>query len=285
VTAQRGLSVAPPLHVVLVDPVPEDQPRLPQQALESLDGVGRRRVVVQRLSTLSTEQDSALRAADVIVVDLSGVIPAPIDALTMVVELSPTTPTLAVVRPRDPDVVSRATLAGAHDVVTLAEDVPSQAEALEAVIADQESRPHPAATSAAAQQRHAASLDVTLAPGGLNQTRPQEFGAAVADYAQQVIGRQQERGLRIGHDSGRALRSLAEELIVLDAAPRDVVEIHLLAVRALTRGKSKSRIQSLQAAAQSTLTELMGHLAGGYRKKMHEQAGSSRPGEDDEFTA
>ncbi len=76
------------------------------------------------------------------------------------------------------------------------------------------------------------------------------------------------------------LRDLGERLGAYDAAPRDVVELHLAAVRAAGADSPAARQQAYLEEGRLLVLELMGHLAAYYRNKA-----IGRTGEPDDTTS
>ena len=99
----------------------------------------------------------------------------------------------------------------------------------------------------------------------LAETYPEAFAAAVAEYSQLVPSRLEERGLHVDYQVSSRTRAVAWDIGHLRATPRDVVDVHLAAVRALTAGKSRPRANALFRSGESLLTETLGHLAAFYR--------------------
>jgi DNA-binding response OmpR family regulator len=99
----------------------------------------------------------------------------------------------------------------------------------------------------------------------LSETYPEAFAAARDEYSQLVHSRLEERGLHVDYQVSSRTRAVAWDLGHLRATPRDVVDVHLAAVRALTEGKGRTRARALLRSGEGLLTETLGHLAAFYR--------------------
>ncbi len=99
----------------------------------------------------------------------------------------------------------------------------------------------------------------------LAETYPEAFASARAEYSQLVHSRLEERGLHVDYQVSSRTRAVAWDLGHLRATPRDVVDVHLAAVRALTEGKARTRAHALLRSGEGLLTETLGHLAAFYR--------------------
>lgn len=103
-------------------------------------------------------------------------------------------------------------------------------------------------------------------PGPLRQRAPASFGQAVQRY-RATLDQALRRRAQPGPDPGAGLRALGESLGAQEAAPRDVVEIHLAAVRAASAGAPQPRQQAYLEEGRLLVLELMGHLAAHYRAR------------------
>ncbi|QIK67677.1 response regulator [Nocardioides sp. HDW12B] len=99
----------------------------------------------------------------------------------------------------------------------------------------------------------------------LAETYPEAFASARDEYSQLVHSRLEERGLHVDYQVSSRTRAVAWDLGHLRATPRDVVDVHLAAVRALTEGKGRTRARALLRSGEGLLTETLGHLAAFYR--------------------
>lgn len=97
------------------------------------------------------------------------------------------------------------------------------------------------------------------------QTLPIRFDNAVTTYMSILNDAIEESGLEVHHNVSGRSRELATNLGRLRATPRDVVVIHLEAMRRATEEADRERALALIDIARTQLVELMGHLASHYR--------------------
>jgi len=99
------------------------------------------------------------------------------------------------------------------------------------------------------------------------------FRQASADTFNQVVQRYgdlmdlalEQQAYKVEHDISGKLRTIAEELGSFKAGPRDVVEIHSLALRKKTSQASHAKAQAYAEEGRMMVLQLMGHLASYYR--------------------
>lgn len=252
---ERNLSITEPLNLVLVDPGAGARGSA-RVALGSLDGIRGRAL---RIVSATVAHPDTLLGADVVIVDLTATAPTSFELLLETLKIVPTVPLLAVVGPGDPDLASRALVAGATAVVRRAEDDVEYAGRLAAAVADLED------SATGERQRRRDRL------GRLARTQPQTFGRLVHRYAILIQARSTDGGDSMPGRHHRPapadLRAIAEELSQLDAGPRDVVELHAMALRALRRDTSMGAQRQLNDVARRCLLELMGRLMDLYRAR------------------
>jgi FixJ family two-component response regulator len=99
----------------------------------------------------------------------------------------------------------------------------------------------------------------------LRDSVPTEFAELCRRYAEILKLALEQRVFKVDHPTGRALFDLADILGSLNAGPRDVIDLHVSAVR-----ESLSRTRSEEATALSeegrlVVLELMGYLVTYYR--------------------
>lgn len=82
---------------------------------------------------------------------------------------------------------------------------------------------------------------------------------------QSVPHRPEERETVANHSTVTSIQSIVGELAGRAATPRDVIEVHLLAVRPWAEAAQARRSRAIVSAAESVLTEAMGYLAAYYR--------------------
>lgn len=94
-----------------------------------------------------------------------------------------------------------------------------------------------------------------------------EVAAALPLYTDLILDRIEERGKRVDCGVNARARQLAETFGAQDRTPRDVVDLHTDAVRRLTHAADPRRAAGILASAQLVLVEVLGHLAGHYRRR------------------
>lgn len=100
----------------------------------------------------------------------------------------------------------------------------------------------------------------------LREARPAAAGELVQRYADLIDLALEQRTFKVDHDLSGRLRSLAERMGFLRAVPRDVVEVHSVALKSKTNASPSQKNQAFREEAQFMLLELMGHLCSFYRK-------------------
>lgn len=101
--------------------------------------------------------------------------------------------------------------------------------------------------------------------GALREVYPDEFGRYVASYKKFLEGAVERRVYKVAPPKGDPVRELAESLGDLHASPRDVIEIHLDALKSATRGLPAAKSQAFLEESRLLILDLMGKMAGFYR--------------------
>ncbi|WP_323791981.1 hypothetical protein [Nocardioides sp.] len=86
-------------------------------------------------------------------------------------------------------------------------------------------------------------------------------------YRTLIVDRIEERGKAGYLEVGQRALVLADELSSTTVTAREVADLHVSAVRNLTRGKSQQRAEAVILAAQLVLIEVLGHLSDRYRDR------------------
>lgn len=127
------------------------------------------------------------------------------------------------------------------------------------------------------RERELRALDRLTARGGaattarafgvepLSATVPLRFDELVARYASLLELALDQRAFKVDHEVPDALRALAGELGFLHAGPRDVVELHTVALRAAIADVPPRKAQAYVEEARVMVLELMGYLVAHYR--------------------
>ena len=250
---ERKLSVAESWRLALVDPTHRGEGAVGTvfAEIQSLAG----RPVETR--TCDRPEPADLALVDVTVVDLTAEMVTPVDLLLDTVTARPHVPVLAVVQKNDPDLASRAEVAGAQVVIRMGEDAEEFREALLTAVRDLLTLGRPVIGG-----RRGTT-------GALAQSNPEVFGSLVYRYAREVQARVDLRrgAVTEGHPAPKrsGLSALSAALVELEAGPRDLTDVHMMALRSLCRDTSASAQRQLVHDARLVLVETMGRLAGRYR--------------------
>ncbi len=99
----------------------------------------------------------------------------------------------------------------------------------------------------------------------LSETFPDVFETARTQYGELVAQYVEERGLEVDYNVASRAKALAGDVALLRVTPRDVVDVHVAALRDLTDGVGRGRVRALMDAGQILLVQVLGHLASYYR--------------------
>ena len=120
-----------------------------------------------------------------------------------------------------------------------------------------------------------ASPTPPLPAQSLQQRLPHLFSRAVAEYARRLDQALVRRhGATDPSDEGD-LRELGEQLGAQMATPRDLVAVHLAAIRTVSIDAPPTRQQAYMGEGRLMLLELMGHLAAYYRARAYGRGGEA----------
>jgi hypothetical protein len=84
-------------------------------------------------------------------------------------------------------------------------------------------------------------------------------------YAQILGNAVNERNFKVDHKTSQALHDLADELGSLSAGPRDVIDLHVRALRDVLAGVDREEGSALVEEGRLLVLELMGHVVTYYR--------------------
>jgi hypothetical protein len=101
----------------------------------------------------------------------------------------------------------------------------------------------------------------------LNVSAPEHFRTLVETYGEVLDLALENRGYRTEHDFSTRLRAIAVRLGAYGAGPRDVVELHTIALRQKIQGAPPQRAQALTEEGRLIVFEVMGHLVSYYRNQ------------------
>lgn len=99
----------------------------------------------------------------------------------------------------------------------------------------------------------------------LHKSAPALFDRLVMDYEQVLELALKEQLYKIDHKVSERLEHIAEQLGFTRAGPRDVVNLHIAALKRKVREQTALKAQAYNDAGRITLLQLMGYLASYYR--------------------
>jgi PAS domain-containing protein len=99
----------------------------------------------------------------------------------------------------------------------------------------------------------------------LRQSMAEQFADLTREYAALLDRALERRVLKIEDRLSDELRRLAGQLGFLNAGPRDVMDLHLEALRTRTSAAPRAKAQAYAEEGRLLALELMGHLAAYYR--------------------
>jgi CheY-like chemotaxis protein len=110
--------------------------------------------------------------------------------------------------------------------------------------------------------------------GPISKSLPDVFEEMVERYGTLLDLALEERMYKVEHNVPEGFHVLVDRLGFLQAGPRDVVELHNLALKRKTDGATLQKVQAYVEEGRLRLIELMGHLVSYYRRR----AGATRQG-------
>lgn len=114
----------------------------------------------------------------------------------------------------------------------------------------------------------ASAADRAPSRGPLAETVPDGFNELVRRYRDAMDLALEKRVYRVDHPVSKALRRMGEQLGHLGAGPRDVVDLHTMALKQKTAGASHEKAQACMVEGRLMALELMGYLASFYRNAL-----------------
>lgn len=99
----------------------------------------------------------------------------------------------------------------------------------------------------------------------LHKSAPALFDTLVADYEQLLELALKEQLYKIDHNLSERLQRMAEQLGFTRAGPRDVVNIHISALKRKMRTQTPLKAQAYTDVGRITVLQLMGYLVSYYR--------------------
>lgn len=105
----------------------------------------------------------------------------------------------------------------------------------------------------------------SLGIGLLSKTIPDSFEELVLTYGNLLDLSLEQRTFKVDHSTSKNLYSLAEKIGSLKAGPRDIVEIHSLAMKKRIAAARPQRAKAIMEEGRLIVLELMGYLVSVYR--------------------
>ena len=102
----------------------------------------------------------------------------------------------------------------------------------------------------------------------LQKSSPQLFGTLESRYQNLLQLALDQRIYKVDHNVSAGLRSMAGQLFVQRATPRDVVELHFIALKKLVPQPETPQSAGFLEIARLSIIELMGYLASAYRDRL-----------------
>jgi hypothetical protein len=105
-----------------------------------------------------------------------------------------------------------------------------------------------------------------LAP--VSGNNPRLFSELVEEYTQAIEKAWENKVYRVQHPVSDLLRRIAERLGQAAAGPRDVVQVHITALRNKGEGAPPAKLQAYTEEGRLLLVEVMGYLTSHYRNSL-----------------
>ncbi|MEM8914571.1 MAG: response regulator [Pseudomonadota bacterium] len=209
-------------------------------------------------------------------------------------EVAPNLPIIVLTGELDETVISPAFVAGADDYLvkgTISGEILSRAIRY-SIERKKLSRALDNAHQAARREREWLALEEMAKPSPSSATassygeqsveiiRPDVWDLLVLEYASLIESSVHDRAFRDSNDHSSRIRSAAHRLGSLRAEPRDVVKIHVEAIKRAGRGANPKARVVITEEARLLLIEVMGNLASYYRTYMGPAPFRHRAAED-----
>ena len=235
------------------------------------------------LSTLETW------SVDMVVVGLGAAPAEALQAIQTIRDADPAVPIMAVTSSREDDVGLLAIRAGAQDYVVKGAGSKRVAQAV--AFAIERSRAFDrfeAAKENEVREREFTRLRNLCGPSPLTVSgrsfgsiplrdrSPQAFLDLARHYETVLVTSASARSFHEREEIAGELNGIADRLGVLNAGPRDVIDIHKMAIAQRLEGVSMGRARAAIEEARMLLLQLMGYLASFYRNLSWGAAASGR---------
>ena len=235
------------------------------------------------LATLET------RAVDLVLVGLGTAPKTALEAIQTIREADPAVPILAVTSHGEDEVGLLAIRAGAQDYIVQGDSTKRLAQAV--AFAIERSRAFgrlEAAKATEARDREFTRLKNLCGPAPLpvsgrsfgsiplRDRSPQAFLDLARHYERVLVASAGARTFQQREEIADGLNGIADRLGALNAGPRDVIDVHKMAIAQRLEGVSIGRARAAIEEARMLLLQLMGYLASFYRNLSWGAAASGR---------
>jgi PAS domain S-box-containing protein len=150
-------------------------------------------------------------------------------------------------------------------VIFAIEDITEQVREEEERVAQLERELESLEALAALPNTRIAARSFGLAP--LRESHPNVFENLVGRYESLMDRALERRAYKIEDDSSKEVTAMAERLGALRAGPRDVVDVHIVALKNKNRQANPVKAEAYAEEGRLIALELMGELASYYRKR------------------
>jgi CheY-like chemotaxis protein len=100
----------------------------------------------------------------------------------------------------------------------------------------------------------------------IKESLPDIFQEMVQEYSTLMDLALEERAFKVSYNISDRLRTMSEKLGYLKASPRDIIDIHTLALRTKNQNVTIAKSQAYVGEGRLMVLELMGYLTSYYRK-------------------
>jgi DNA-binding response OmpR family regulator len=264
-------------HVLLIEDNPDDI----EQMLDTLSGVEDHtynaeveKTLADGLKRLDSEQ------FDIVILDLHLPDSTGLDTVVDTIKKARNTPVIILTATDDESIALRAVQMGAQDYLVknrvdtglLARSLQYamernrlQLDLLSSRRRENEEREN------VSFQRMSEYLDTPVTAtfmgiASLKESAPKEFARFESEYSEILDDTEEMRIYKVEHEISRRLRSLAQDLVMLRAGPRDIIEIHTSVINQKSEKMTSQRYGVYLDEGRLVVLELMGYVAALYRR-------------------
>ncbi|WP_108668093.1 response regulator [Euzebya rosea] len=221
-----------------------------------------------------------LEGVDVVLLDLGLPDSEGFETLAQLLAQAPQIPVVVLTGNEDPAIGPQAIEAGAQDFV-LKSDIEGLPPRVEAAIVRQRHRNHAVARALSVSLEYAeigepeigddilaSATPITLEMLGdqrLKTALPEVYGLLVDRYVELLESTVEALAYADGRRPVPAMKTLGREFGILNAVPRDVIDVHISALHRLSDRVHPERLSALAEEGRMVLLEVVGYLALHYR--------------------